>query len=72
MARDMSESLTKTARDAFENPLIYVYLSGGVYWLAIRKSIYTEVGKRTLRAIMPQTSPIRDAIKEVRRIAQEY
>ncbi len=71
MARDISESLTRTAIEAFENSLICVYLHGGVYWLAIRKySTCSE--KRTLRAIMPQSTPVRDINKEIRRIASEY
>lgn len=72
MARDMSEALTRTAVDAFENALIYVYLFGGVYWLGVRKFKWSDIGKRTLRAIMPQSAPIRDITKEIKRIAQEY
>jgi hypothetical protein len=73
MTRDMSESLTRTAQEAFENGCIVVELEGGVYWL-VRSPLepVNHVGRRTLRAIMPQSAPIRDIVKEIKRIASEY
>jgi len=64
----MESKLTAVASKVFENGMIFVYESGGVYWLATR----VEDKFRTMRSIGFDGAGYREMVKEIKRVAAEY